>query len=77
MLKYERETFIRWNDEDDWAYIETANKVLQGKLQKLVKGYPKEYVFVKEIPVDEKDSEMLFKVKKQRIHFGHGKGEKE
>lgn len=65
LSKYEQETIINYNREGKEAEICTADPVVIAKLEKLMKKYPKSYIFISH------DAEYLtVKCSKRLIRFG-------
>jgi len=46
LTKYERETIITFNDEEQYAHIYTLNRALKNKLKKLSKKHPEEFILL-------------------------------
>ena len=67
LTRRERETIIRWDAEEQVAYIDTANPVDIRKLDRLVEEFPDTYRCVK---VDEKYGAKKYKVPASFIRYG-------
>ena len=62
LTKYEKETVIRYNDEEKIAYIYTTNKTLTARLDKLCKKYPDSFKLVATDEVSKK-----YEIDKKRV----------
>lgn len=67
LSRQERETIIRWDAEEQVAYIDTANPVDIRKLDRLVEEFPDTYHCIR---VDEKYAAKKYKVPASFIRYG-------
>ena len=65
--KYERETVIVFNEEEDFAIVETFNTSMRKKLNKLSKEYPNDF---RNIKSDESIGCSTYEIPKKYIRIG-------